>query len=122
MGHHYITELPNEKYVFSKRGRVVTGLIMLLGLLLAGIGASTLKKSWHSQHNVEEIQGSHVEHHDGSLSHSNAHSKDLEEHHTHSESHLEGHHTTGWLSRVWASFLVNAVSYTHLTLPTTTYV
>lgn len=110
MGHHYITQLPNERYKFSKRGRLVTGFLMIVGLLIAGFGALRLQDSWQADNHSSELhENPHTDNHNSENHIASTHAENVDHHSsTHVENHSEGHHSTGWLSRVWAAFLVNA--------------
>ncbi len=97
MGHHYITEVKSETFVFSKRSRMIVGGIFILGLLLTFLGINQLPSE--EQHASE--QTAMVENTVGSQDHATHDATGIEE-----AEHGHGH-SIG-TTRIWANFLLNS--------------
>ena len=134
MGHHHISEVSNEKYVFTGRSKAIVGLVFLVGLILTFIGMNQIKhEAAHDSGDahVEEhatvenelpvhtvsMQEGHQEHGDeahaeGAYTTEEAHAS--EEAHagaSHEGEHVEehgSHHGPTWITRLWANLLLNS--------------
>ncbi|MBI1305339.1 MAG: quinol:cytochrome C oxidoreductase [Bacteroidetes bacterium] len=100
MGHHYITEVKNEKFVFTKRSRMIVGGVFILGLILTFIGMGQVKNQDHpadAEHTALVVDA--PQHEGGAAAAEEATDAG------HGEEHAE--HSTG-MKRIWANFLLNS--------------
>jgi hypothetical protein len=107
MGHHYITEIRDEKFEFTTKSRIIVTVVFIVGLILAAIGAMNVKSNW--DHTAKDAHASHAEApaaHDGGHAAAapaeDAHAKDA---HAGGGAH---HHEKSWVTRVWANFVMNS--------------
>lgn len=113
MGHHIIDEVKQEKFNFSGRAKLIPILLIVLGAILAGVGAMQVRDNWdkapqteehsfdadsHDQH-AEEAHGDHHQTLEG-----DSHKTDT---HDEVEAHSD-HHGPTWMTRVWANLLMNS--------------
>lgn len=130
MGHHHISEVNDEKYIFTGRSKAIVGLVFVVGLILTFIGVNQIKhEDAHKSGaaNVEEhaatnqdlpvhtvgMQDDHQAH--GDESHAEEHTEHAEASHgeeahgeeEHAEAH-GSHHGPSWLARLWANLLLNS--------------
>ena len=130
MGHHHISEVNDEKYIFTGRSKVIVGLVFVVGLILTFIGVNQIK---HEDAHANDA--AHVEEHAATNQEMSVHTVGMQEHESHGdeghaqehtdhaeESHAEsseangevhaaehgGHHGPSWLARLWANLLLNA--------------
>ena len=114
MGHHIIDEVKQEKFIFSRKAKLIPILLIVLGAILAGVGAMQVRDNWDNLPQTEE------------------HATDADSHDTHAEeeghgdhhqivAHAEGeahtapheaahgdHAEVTWMTRVWANLLMNS--------------
>lgn len=101
MGHHYITEVKNEKFVFTKRSRMIVGGVFILGLLLTFLGMNQVNSTdSEAGHNETAMVVNTGQDHGEGATHSDAGAE------THAEEH-HAEHSTGSV-RIWANFLLNS--------------
>lgn len=96
MGHHYITEIKEERFVFTKRSRMIVGGVFILGLLLTFLGMNQVNSQEHeaaSHTAVVQTDG-----HGGEAAHATDASAAEGDHHGHSVGK----------TRIWANFLLNS--------------
>lgn len=107
MGHHHITEIKEERFQFTNRGRMFAAALLILGLILAAIGAVQVKNHWIDHTGVahEEVaaSASHDSHSATEASHEAEEGKDA--HHAQAG---HGAHSKPWTVRLWANILLNA--------------
>ena len=76
MGHHIIDEVKQEKFIFSGKAKLITILLIVLGAILAGVGAMQVRDNWDNVPQTEE------------------HVTDADSHDTHAEEEHGDHHQT----------------------------
>lgn len=115
MGHHYITEIQEERFDFTSRNRMVLALVFVIGLVLTGIGAFQVKNNWAHEHEIlsSEVEfgakEAHVTETHAAQPHAEtAHAEKAASGHQNAESEHGGHHEKSWLTRIWAVFLMNS--------------
>jgi hypothetical protein len=121
MGHHYIKEVKDEKFVFSTTSKIIVGAIFVVGLVLAFIGYQGIGHDDHGDHGDHHAKVEYLENSLPVHAVSNNHGEDHGDHHAeeghgehghgeHAEEHGAGHHEVagGPLERFWANFLMNA--------------
>ncbi|MBR9860360.1 quinol:cytochrome C oxidoreductase [bacterium] len=103
MGHHTITEITEEKYHFNGRSKMIAIVLLVLGLVLAGIGAMQVQNHWNDAQ-TEEVATEHAEgaHHNETPAEHHGEAAGEHEAGTHDE------HGANWMSRVWANLLMNS--------------
>lgn len=108
MGHHHITEIKEERYQFTNRGRMFAAALLVVGLILAAIGAVQVKNHWNDHSgaaHAESSEASHDTHADATSS--SAHGTDaVIDNHASENNH--GSHSKPWTVRLWANILLNA--------------
>lgn len=116
MGHHYISEIQDEKFEFTSKSRIMLTVILVIGLALAGIGVMNAKSHW-AKHKTETAK---VENHEA-----NSHASAAAESHGHDAApaaHKEdahstgGHHEKSWLTQLWANILLNSYYFMLFTI------
>ena len=127
MGHHHISEVNDEKFIFTGRSKAIVGLVFLVGLILTFIGVNQIKHedSHGSEAKTEEhaMNESNVPVHavsmqDGHGEHAEeAHAEDAHAEAAHVDDHAEEAHGEtaeahghggSWLTRLWANLLLNS--------------
>lgn len=128
MGHHHISEVSNEKFVFTGRSKAIVGLVFLVGLILTFIGVNQIKHedSHGEEAHTEEhasvnetlpihtasFQEGHQAH--GDEAHAEEHAEESHAEEAHGEAGDEhvaehgSHHGPTWLTRLWANLLLNS--------------
>jgi hypothetical protein len=96
MGHHSITEVKNEKFIFTKRSRMIVGGIFILGLVLTYIGMNQVTSSeQHEPVHTAMVQPTADSHGETATDAMEAHDGD-------------SHGGSIGMVRVWANFLLNS--------------
>ena len=54
MGHHIIDEVKQEKFIFSGKAKLIPILLIVLGAILAGVGAMQVRDNWDNVPQTEE--------------------------------------------------------------------
>lgn len=112
MGHHHITEIKDEQFRFTSRGRLFAGGLLLLGIILAVIGAMQVKSHWHGADDhavvVEHNESAGAEHHEAAASSAEEHAETHADEAGHEGPGHGGGHTKSWTSRLWANLLMNS--------------
>ena len=78
MGHHIIDEVKQEKFIFSGKAKLIPILLIVLGAILAGVGAMQVRDNWDNVPQTEE----------------HATATDADSHDTHAEEEHGDHHQT----------------------------
>ncbi|MFT7590766.1 MAG: hypothetical protein ACI9UJ_000682 [bacterium] len=87
MGHHHISEVNDEKFIFTGRSKAIVGLVFLVGLILTFIGVNQIKHE--DAHAAGEA---HVEEHASSNQELPVHTVGMQEHQSHGdEAHAAEH-------------------------------
>ena len=104
MGHHYITEIQQEKFEFTPKSKMILAIVFVVGIILSVIGVMELKndEGHHDQAATEQVSDSHdadaAEHHDVAAD-------------DHAQEHADAVHTEHaptWKKRFFANFLLNS--------------
>ncbi len=99
MGHHYITEIKEEKFEFTTKSRIFVTAILVLGIILAVIGG--IQVNSNAVDSTEEHAMAQVDHHEeNAQDHSSG-----EVHEMHGE---QSSHASNGTVRIWANLLMNA--------------
>ena len=116
MGHHVITEVTQEKYTFNGRSKMIAIGLIVIGAVLAGIGAMQVKDNWGTDSHATEHHDEHATEAHATEGHADAaHAEESHADEAHAEEHAEaGHEAAGghhgpksWTARVWANLLMN---------------
>ena len=111
MGHHTINEVPEEKFEFTGRAKMLTIILFVVGLIVASIGAMQVKDHWNDSSDEAtehtEINEAPNDHHASLTSHSDGEAH-ADEHEANADEHHGDSHEIGWMSRVWANLLMNS--------------
>lgn len=91
MGHHHHIEIKQEKFEFTSRSKMLSIILLAVGLILSGIGIVQIKGA--SETHATEATVAHVE---GAS------------HETVGTAEHTGEHAKPWTTRVWANMLVNS--------------
>lgn len=108
MGHHYISEIPNEKFEFTNRSRITLTIVLIAGLVLAGIGAMQAQKQWDKADNAKTEMVAEEHHADNEHAASAAEHHEVNEHATEAAHGGAHHHQKSWITRLWANLLLNS--------------
>ena len=107
MGHHYITEIRDEKFEFTTKSRIIVTVVFIVGLILAAIGAMNVKNNW--DHAPKDAHASQVE---APATHEGGHAEAATTKDAHAKDEHAGggahHHEKSWITRVWANFVMNS--------------
>lgn len=92
MAHHHI-EIKQEKYEFTSRSKMISIVILIVGILLTAIGVFQLKgsDSNHSEKHSTEV-----------VANADAHATEA------ASAEHGGGHTKSWTTRFWANMLLNS--------------
>lgn len=107
MGHHYITEIKEEKFEFTTRSRIFVTAILVLGIILAAIGAmqvSSPAADSTEKHAMAQVDD-HGHDHDQTGTDHAASSHDGEAVTGHGSEKASGSNGT---ARIWANLLLNS--------------
>jgi len=102
MGHHYITEIQDEKFEFNSKSKMILAIVFVVGVILAGIGVNNLKndEGTHGHDATEHVAEDHgataAEHHDDA-----GHGEEVAE-------AAHGEHAPVWKKRFFANLLMNS--------------
>jgi hypothetical protein len=127
MGHHIIDEVKQEKFIFSGKAKLIPILLIVLGAILAGVGAMQVRDNWDNVPQTEEhatdadshdthAEEEHGDHHQ-TVAHAEgeAHAAPHEAAHAEGETHAVPHEAAHgdhaeitWMTRVWANLLMNS--------------
>lgn len=112
MGHHHITEIKDEQFRFTSRGRLFAGSLLLLGIILAVIGAMQVKSHWHGADEhaavAQHAESTVSDHHDDAAASESEHNNVHSEEGTLEAAGHGGGHAKSWTSRLWANLLMNS--------------
>jgi hypothetical protein len=119
MGHHYISEIQNEKFEFTSKSRIMLTVILVIGLALAGIGAMKAKSHWAEHKTASAVtaenhqpEGHATAQHEGHEHQATSAKARGEEEHT----TAKGHHEKSWLTQLWANILLNSYYFMLFTI------
>ncbi len=116
MGHHIIEDVSQEKFEFTGRSKLIAISLIVVGALLAGVGAMQVKNNWdaighHASGAHEETtnHAAHGDHHASQVAYAkDMHAEDTHGKKAHGEIDHGEHHESTWMSRVWANLLMNS--------------
>lgn len=117
MGHHIIHDVSQEKFEFTRRSRIIAVALIVVGAILAGVGAMQVKNNWDTiDHDTTEEQIETTNQAENGDYHATLVTTHQEKAHTekmhadgeHAEATHDDHHETTWMSRVWANLLLNS--------------
>jgi Flp pilus assembly protein TadB len=119
MGHHYISEIQNEKFEFTSKSRIMLTVILVIGLALAGIGAMKAKSHWAEHKTESAVTAEHHQPEGHAAANAESHEHQAtstkargEEEHTSGK----GHHEKSWLTQLWANILLNSYYFMLFTI------
>lgn len=107
MGHHLIKEVAQEKFVFTGRSKMVTIILMVVGIGLAGFGAMQVKSNWgqtDDHHSTEEQAVAHEAEHADADTHEAEH---VDANHADEHAEASHGHEKLWTARLWSNILMN---------------
>ncbi len=127
MGHHHISEVNDEKFVFTGRTKAILGVVFVIGLILTFIGVNQIKHEGAESHDTEANAPEHssvatdipvhaVNMQDGHDAHgeeAHATHDNVPEHASdaHGEEHAAeagDHDKSTWVHRLFANLLLNS--------------
>lgn len=108
MGHHYISEIQDEKFEFTSKSRIMLTVILVIGLALAGIGAMKAKSHW-AKHQTENHLAPTEEH--GHV----AAAVEARGEGEHAAARGQ-HHEKSWITQLWANILLNSYYFMLFTI------
>ena len=95
MAHHHHIEIVQEKFEFTSRSKMISVVLLAIGILLSGIGIVQIRN--HEKHTATEH----------TVEKKTTHSTEGAAHDAAAVSH-EGEHQKPWTARFWANMLVNS--------------
>ena len=104
MGHHTITEIAQERFQFTGRSKLFAIALMVIGLVLAGMGAMNVKENWGKADETEVAAHADDSHAADAHQAEAAHGEDTA---AHEGGHAEEGHAKPWTVRLWANILMN---------------
>lgn len=110
MGHHYITEIQEEKFEFTSKSKMILAIVFVVGIILSVLGVMELKNdNGHHDAATEQVTEDHgasaAEHHDDAA-HADEHADASKEDHATEAAH--GEHAPTWKKRFYANLLMNS--------------
>ena len=110
MGHHYISEIQDEKFEFTSKSRIMLTVILVIGLALAGIGAMKAKSHW-AEHSSPAAAHHQADDHAPAAAQAEVHEHEAASTTAHADAeHASGshHHEKSWITQLWANILLNS--------------
>lgn len=115
MGHGHHIEIKQEQFVFSPKAKRFTIIMMVLGLVFAGIGIATLKNGESASHQTEATHNAdtHGEHAAAAVSHEEHGNVPNEKFGPRAEFHQQDKPAS---TRIWANVLVAGIFFLMISL------